>query len=154
MARPLNAAGRTAAVPNLASWTAADSGIHNTAANSPVELKGRGRMLTIMVSANIATTAMEFHLIAEDANLRATKATLAAGDDSIIGWIPMVATASPTARTQQADNGGTTVLHVPIQFDLRGMPDHSDVHYYLALANAGGANPITLIDYKFTDASL
>jgi hypothetical protein len=111
-------------------------------------------MLTVIVAANIATTAMEFHLIAEDANLRASKATLVAADDSVIGFIPMVATASPTARTQQADNGSTVVLHVPIQFDLRSLTDHADVRFYLALANAGGANPIVLIDYKFDDRPL
>lgn len=140
----------TPSVPHFNTWGAASGNIHLAGANDPVEIpQVASRALVLSLGSDIAAAAPEWHLIAEDAALRASPGTLVAGSNSIVAVIPGVSAISPTARRQQADGGGGVMLHVPLVLPLDGVRWQSTTHLYLAVANMGGAATLYLVDYRF-----
>ena len=148
MARALTS--KTVADPFQASWTAADPNIGNSGANSPVSLPDSvvgDPMLTVVFGGDVAASNPEWHLLLEDVSLRATAAG-AAADESIVAVISAISATTPTPRESSRDGAASNVwVHVPIQFDMRGLPRGSNIRAYIALANLGGTTTAFLIHY-------
>ena len=141
----------------LASWNAAISDITSTDTTAspiifPVQ---QAAFLFCTFGSNDAASNAEFHLIVEDITLRTNPASPATTDASIIAVIPGIGATTPTARRQRADNLTLNIfIGCPVMFDLRSVPKHSNIRFFLACAALNIATIVYLHSYQYDERSM
>jgi hypothetical protein len=120
---------------------------------TPYELPGLSEadMVVLCVGSDDTLRTIEWQLVCVDSALVGTSPITSAntGLGQVIAVLSGVSTDAPTVRRVFNDNGASARVHLPLQFDIRGIPANRTCRWFLcAVSITSGAGNAFLFNYS------
>jgi len=142
---------RTAALPHLATWTAANIDVNSTTAGTapvtiPKGVMANADMLVVSVASDGTGDTPIWQLLLVDRSIN----DLDGDEGTVIAALSAVSSDVAGTRLSTSDGAGLGYsLHNPLQFDVRGLgQDSPNCEWVLALEDVGGATHLYLMHYE------